>query len=335
MDYQPIPQMIQNGQFGVNAPIQQTGYNPYMNQPQFNPYPYNNMVPINAVYQQPQQNNFVFQPVNNTYNYYQEPRYNYYDPYGSRPQNPYGYQNQYADYQNYGGYSPFTNAIQQQKAFAQQIELQKMKYRMAAAYRGETLDEEELDKIVNPRNEANIPSAEEVADRQHYQFMQYLSSLVNNPVQYETSYDREARYCREYSESMHKELDNHSMAEFFNNDLWRLEREEWIRKNVAKRNGRNLSKTYNSNAYNELLKMHRDSNPYTNQLMNNSLYDNNIDDLELGMSIVFDKERRRKAVFEGKVPTIVSSEETQKRREAWTNQIINQIYNKKGVVPNV
>ena len=134
---------------------------------------------------------------------------------------------------------------------------------------------------------------------------------------------------------MHDALDNHSMAEFFSDDLWRLERETWIRDNIAKRNGRNLSKTYDSNAYNELLNFHRSNNPYTNQLMNSSRYDNNIDDLELGMNAVYDRERRRQAILNGKIPSFISSEETQKRRNEWTNQLINQIYAKGGKPINV
>lgn len=343
----PIPQMIQSGQFGVNSPIQQTGYNPYMNQqqpqiygntyipqyqqPQVYGNPYSNITSIGMPqYQQPQQNNnFVFQPINNNYTYYQEPRYNYYDPYGAGQQNP------YAGYQNYGGYSPFITPAQQQRQVTEQVELMKIKHRIVAGFYGKTLDEEELDRLVNPQNKANIPTAEEVANIQEAQFMNYLSTLARMPPQYKTATDIEAEYMRLYSENLHRELDNHSMAQFFDEDLWKLQREEWIRENISKNYGRNLSTTYNSNDYNELLNMHRSSNPYINKLMDDSRYDNNIDDLELGMNIVYDKERRRQAILEGRIPSFISSKENQERRNKWTNSILDQIYEKGGRLPNV
>lgn len=339
MDYQsPVQYMIQNGQFGVSSPMQQTDmYNPYMNQQQFNPY-CNNMVPINNTFQpqpQPQQQNgYVFQPVNTGYGCYQEPRYNYYDPYGYQ-QVPYGYRNPYAGYQGYGNYSPFVNPIMQQKMISDQIALTKLKYKIAASYHGMELNEQALDEALNPQRKISERSADEVAKWQNYRLLQNINNLVNSPVQYETNIDRQARYAREYSQNMHDALDHHSMAEFFSDDLWRLERETWIRNNISRRSGRNLSKTYDSAAYNELLQLHKSSNPYVNQLMNNSRYDNNIDDLELGMNVVYDKERRRQAILNGKVPSFISSEETQKRRNAWTNQLLDQIYSKGGRSPNV
>lgn len=344
----PIPQMIQTGQFGAYSPMQQTnGYNPYINQQQIQV--------VNSQYQQPQQfnNNFVFQPINTNYTYYQEPRYNYYNPYGAQPynnyynpyggapqyynnyQNPYGYQNSYyTNYQSYGNYSPFISPAQQQKMMNEQVELMKIKHRIAAGFYGKTIDEDELDRIVNPRNEVNMPTQEEIANAQETQFMNYLSALARLPVQYENNADIQAKYARMYSENMHKELDNHSMAEFFDEDLWKLQREEWIRQNISRSASRNLSKTYDSNEYNELLNMHKGSNPYINEILDNSKYDNNIDDLELGMNDVFNRERRRLNVLTGKVPSFISSEETQKRRSAWTSQIMDQIY-KKGAAINV
>lgn len=335
MDYQsPVQYMIQNGQFGVSSPIQQTNmYNPYMNQQQqFNPY--NNIVPMNAFQPQPpQQNGYVFQPINNC-GYYQQPKYDYYNPYGAQ-QVQYGYQNPYAGYQGYGNYSPFINPMVQQKMINDQISITKLKFKIAANYHGMELNEALVDEALNPRPKIDNRSVDEIEKWQNYRLLQNINNLVNSPVQYETTRDREARYAREYSQNMHDALDNHSMAEFFSDDLWRLERETWIRDNIAKRNGRNLSKTYDSNAYNELLNFHRSNNPYTNQLMNSSRYDNNIDDLELGMNAVYDRERRRQAILNGKIPSFISSEETQKRRNEWTNQLINQIYAKGGKPINV
>ena len=76
--------------------------------------------------------------------------------------------------------------------------------------------------------------------------------------------------------------------------------------------------------------MHKSSNPYVNELLDTSRYDNNLDDMEIGLPESLDMQKRRKQVLEGRVPTYISSEETQKRRHEFTNQILNQIYNKGG-----
>lgn len=328
--YNSIPDMIQGGQFGMQSPMQQQAvYNPYGNYQQ-QPYsPYNNMVPINTTYQPQQQ--FVYQPVNNGYTYYQEPRYNYYDPYGSwnqqsqynNYQNPYG--NQYGYQNNYRGYQPFVTLSQRQQMLDEAIECMKDKYRMVAGYFGREIDEEALDIALNPNNEANIPSEEEIEIMREHKASSYISYLMMHPSQYETKYDRQARYCRMYSESLHKELDSHSLAQFLSEDLWKLQREDWLRENIDKYGDRNLSNMYDSKAYNELLNMHKDSNSYMSRILNNSTFDNNIDDMEVGLHVLYDKERRKHQILAGKVPTFISDEETQRRRNAWTNKILEQM----------
>lgn len=322
-----LQEMIQTGQFGATSPMQQTGYNPYMNQQQ----PYSNIVPFGG-YQQPSNNGFIFQPVQNTnyqYSYYQAPKYDYYNPYGAPQQYQYNYQNPYAGYTSYGGYRPFISPMQQERMIGEQVELMKIKHRIVNAYFHKDVPEEELDKQLNPQNKVNMPTFEEQKNEQEYRFMQYLSYLATQP-QIESMAEHQAKILRQMSENMHRELDNHSLCQFLEDDLWRLEREEWIRKYINRNQGRNLSATYNSNDYNELLKMHRSSNPYINELLNTSHYDNNIDDYEMGMGSVYDRARRRQAILEGKVPSFISSEETQKRRAEWTNQIMQQIYKKGG-----
>jgi len=135
------------------------------------------------------------------------------------------------------------------------------------------------------------------------------------------------------SYNLHQALDNHSLCEFLEDDLWKLQREFWIRDNLKLNGNRDLSTTYNSSDYNELLKLHNSStSSYVSDLLNNSRYDNNLDDIEIGMKMAFDRERRRKAILEGKVPDFISSDETQKRRHEWTQQLMNQIYRKGGGV---
>ena len=111
-------------------------------------------------------------------------------------------------------------------------------------------------------------------------------------------------------------------------DLPKLLEEEWIAENIKPKQNRNLGATYNSDAYNELLRMHQSSNPYVNEILNKSRYDNNVDDAELGLAELFDKERRRINLLTGKLPTFISSPEAQEARAKWTKEILD-IMNKK------
>ena len=325
--------MIQDGQFGTSGPA----YNPYMNQP-------NNMISFGAMSQQIQNpyayqpqstQGYVFQPVGG----YTTSPYNYQQPYG----NPYGYQPQgygygqpqYNYYDPYGSsgytnYRPFTSPLQVQQIQNMQTEMLKKKFRMVSKFFGTELDEEELDKQINPYNPVNQKTQEELADAEQTKFMNYCHQLAMQPQQVESQAEIDARILREMSANMHKEFDNHSLSQFLEDDLWKLQREEWIRKNINRNATRNLSSMYDSNNYTELLNMHRSSNPYVNELLDNSRYDNNIDDFEIGMNLDMERERRRKQILEGKVPEFISSEETQRRRNEFTAQILQQIYNKGG-----
>jgi hypothetical protein len=137
-----------------------------------------------------------------------------------------------------------------------------------------------------------------------------------------------AQFLRRKITNYHQYFDNHSMCEFFEEDYPRLEREFWIEENI-KRNGlRDMSTTYNSKAYNELLNLHHSSNPYINEIMNNARYDNNLDDMEIGLAEMFERERRRRNLLEGKLPQYISSPEIQKARAEYTQQLMDQIYKK-------
>lgn len=328
MYQQNMQGMIQNGMFGTSGPINHLGYNPYQN----------NMIPFGN--QQPQQNNaFIFQPVGgyqppSPYNaYVQQQQSNYYNPYGNTfTQNPYGY-NSYGNaysYNNYGGYRPFISPVAMQQFQNQQIELFKIKYRLANHYVGNEIDEDRLDKMCNPNNPIHQKTEERLSIEEDHRFMQYVSNVANGKIQVPKSYaQREADMLNLMSYNLHQELDKHSLCQFLEEDLWKLQREFWIKQNLKLNGNRDLSAVYNSSDFNELLRLHNSSsNPYVSDLLNNSRYDNNRDDLEIGMNMAFERERRRKAILEGKVPDFISSDETQKRRHEWTQQLMNQIYRK-------
>jgi hypothetical protein len=92
---------------------------------------------------------------------------------------------------------------------------------------------------------------------------------------------------------------------------------------------------YDSNDYNELLNLHKSSNPYIGSLLNTSRYDNNLDDIEMGMRLALDKARRRMNVLEGKVPDYISSPEVQEARNKFLNVVLEKMYKKNGGGPGV
>lgn len=342
--------MIYNGAFGTNGPMTSQGFNPYQN----NIIPFGNynqpMMPQQQYQyntygiQQPQNNGLVFQPIGGYIqqqspygSYVQQQQSNYYNPYGNTfsqynmsGYSPYG--NSYS-YSNYGGYSPFISPVAMQQYQNQQVELFKMKYRLANHYVGNEINEEYLDRLCNPNNPIHQKTEEQRSIEEDHRFMQYVSKVANGQIQVPRPQAyREADMLNQMSYNMHQALDHHSLCQFLEEDLWRLQREEWIRQNIKVNGNRDLSAVYNSNDFNELLKLHNSSsNPYISDLLNNSRYDNNLDDIEIGMNMAFEKERRRKAILEGKVPEFISSDETQKRRHEWTQQLMNQIYRKGSV----
>lgn len=352
MDQQNMQGMIYSGAFGTSGPMTTQGFNPYQNniipfgnynQPMMQPqqqYQYYN----NPYGTQPQQNNgLVFQPVGGYQQpspygaYVQQQQSNYYNPYGNTfNQSPYGntpYGNAYS-YNNYGGYTPFISPVAVQQYQNQQVELFKLKYRLANHYVGNDINEEYLDKLCNPNNEIYKKSEEQVAIDEDYKFIQYVSGVASGkiPVPRPQAY-READILNQMSYNKHQALDHHSLCQFLEEDLWKLQREEWIRQNIKVNGNRDLSAVYSSSDFNELLRLHNSStNPYISDLLNNSKYDNNLDDIEIGMNMAFEREKRRRAILEGKVPEFISSDEAQKRRHEWTQQLMSQIYRKGSVV---
>ena len=321
--------MIQNGAFGTSGPMNSFGFNPYQN----NIVPFGNY--IQQPVQQPQNNGFVFQPIGGYQQspyqaYVQQQQSNYYSPYGNTfNQNNFGYNSYGNSYSVYGGYRPFVSPLMMQQYQNQQMELFKTKYRVANQYLSNEVDEDYLDRLCNPNHPSRIKSDEELENEREFRFIQYVSDVSNGKIQVpKAMVDREADMLNQMSYNMHKEFDRHSLCQFLEEDLWRLQREFWIKENLKLNGGRDLSAVYNSNDYNELLKLHNSSSSYVSDLLNNSRYDNNLDDVEVGMKMAFERERRRKAILEGKVPEFISSDETQKRRHEWTQQLMNQIYRK-------
>jgi hypothetical protein len=351
---------IQNGGFGTNAPMQYgAGFNPYYGgmapPPRYQTM--GNMVPLgggvnvyNTVQPQQQQynNGMVFQPI--PQQYYQQPQYQ--SPFGGDYNNPYattfaayrqqqqiGYPQQFSGNFGYpgggmyGGYNPnfYVSPMYRQQQIQQLKSMDKLKYEIAAGFKGKSIDMEKLDQALearyNPSSQYEKMSEEERSNLSNWNTLVQMSQMANNPY-LETGGRSIARMMIEQSANYHRELDNHSLFEFLQNDLWKLQREYWIAQNISRGYNRNLSSTYDSKEYNELLKLHNSANPYIDQILNDSRYDNNLYDEELGMSLAFDPEKRKAQITRKPLPTYISSEETQRRRHEWTNLILNGIYNK-------
>lgn len=313
----PIQNMINNGQFGYNMPMQNNGvYNPYaMQQNQV----YNNIMPIGQIgYNQPQ-NNMVFAPVMGAGGYYQQqqPQYDYYDPYGTKR-----YGNPYANYNNYGYNNQYYyNPQRQQKLEQERRNQMKLKYRIVDGFFGRKRSEEELNDLVTPKT--SRMTQEEIDLANEYNTMKMYNNLCNNPPLMNSAIAA-AQYINNGYNYIHETYDTHSLTEFLHEDLWRINLKQWEDEHI-KFKGRDMSSSYNSDKYNELLNMHRSSNPTINELLDSSRYDNNIDDMEIGLDVILDMQKRRKAVLEGRVPSYISSPEAQQRRSEFMSRITSQL----------
>ena len=283
--------MIQNGYFGVNSP-----------------------------------QNFVFQPLG--YN-------NYYNPYAS----------QYESYYNNGvTLSPYQNMGYTPLQYNQLIQNQEKNIRLKEQFMCSALNldyEEEKRKALQrrqqyfqqyhyyPQKQISYEDMMAQEDMNKIAMFYHYSKPENN---YISNNDIFIQQLNEVNDKFKELYGDYSMYEFMNNGSFeKLAEAQWILANCSPRDDKNLSRTYNSNDYNELLNMHRSSNPYVNQLLNTSQYDNNIDDLELGSpSSIYELIMRRRSRLQDPVPTSISDAEVQMHRHNWTNSILDQIYNKNG-----
>ena len=337
-----IPNMIAQGAFGT--------FNPYAASTiqQVQPTPVGNMIPVGSygynpqpqqyympLQQTQQQNGYIFSPVGNGYNpnpYQPQQQANYYNPFPQFQQQTITYPYQQQPYAQYGytNYTPFMSLQKQQEMIQMSIEKEKTKARIRARFNGIVYTEEELDIQYNPNNKVNIAKREELQKQRDPIFEEIcrVNNIFWNCPKLDPNHQAQVNFLNAYYTNCANEFKSHSMFQFLNQDLPKLLLEEWIVENIKPKQNRNLGATYNSNAYNELLSMHNSSNPYVNEILNQSRYDNNIDDTELGLAELFDKERRKINLLTGKLPTFVSSPEAQEARARWTKEILD-IMNKK------
>ena len=354
--------MIQNGVFGYNqpiTPIYDNNFNPYQtlinvgsynyNQMMFHPQQpqiqdqnfYPSMMQYNPVSTNPNQSGYVFAPIQPSIQQY-PPRQDYYNPfpqfnnrgnyggfaYNSPP--PYfgGYNSGYGM-----NYRPGYISMQARQDFMhEQVTLAKIKCKITCTIIGKEYVDEEYDEMFNPENPANIKSDKEKETDRLWDDVQRLAYFSQPQIQDQIMYPQKAlaNFMQACIRNYHEAFDSHSLCEFMEEDYPRLQREFWIAENINKNATRDLSTTYSSKEYNELLAMHRSSNPYINKLLDNSNYDgsNMSENDELGLLDIFRAGRKAIDNMSKPVPDYISSPEVREQRRKFTDELLSQMLQK-------
>ena len=318
--------IIPFGNDNYNNQPQQFGYN-YQPQYQYNQQQEYTFAPIGG-YNQPQQFGYNYQP---QYQYNQQFGYNGYNNYGFNP--VYNIDPFLLSYMNKNGEVVFMNPNSVQISEYNNIQsgmirVNKLKARMCAKFCNNDITEEQLDEKFNPNNPKNIRKREEnsiTPEQIEMRKMQQITDLLKYPCM-ETEAMRRARLIHDMSANFHKMYDGVGMFDFLENELWKFQREWWIEDNINMKSSRDLSQQYKQRSYMDLLNMHRSTNPYVNDLLSNSKYDNNVDDMEIGLpSVLATADQRRRQILEGRVPQFISSAETQKQRNKYFSELTSMI----------
>ena len=274
---------------------------------------------------------YVFQPVVQNYaNPYQR-RDDYYNPF---PQfNP----PQYSNYRPLGSmYSPFMSMDRQQRMIQSQLNMGKTKIKMMLAMIGKSdeYDEDAVDRLLNPYNQDYIKTSEQMeadsqwAEVEKFHWASTQPPLGLSPDQYN------AQIIQQYQRNFHEAFDNHSLCQFFMEDMPKLMREFWIAENIDKNNGRNRSRDYKHDDYSELLGLHNFLSPFAKMLLDTSRYDNNAirKQADIGLELAAKaKEYASKKLSEISLipPTrYLSTPEAQENRRQFTESLLEQVYQK-------
>ena len=314
-------------------PVYQCGY--VMTPQQMNSYyqgtGYQQQQPVNGYYQ-----NTGYQTM--------APREDYYNPYPQysggnmvplqqqQPYGPFWYLNQ-PPQQNYGygynnGYMPL-RSYQEQNVYQQNyIELQKLKYKICCSVTGTEYSEEVAEMLFNPYYEQQNQQKDPVQlERDRiWEDTKRIVRYANDPNNvYYSQEQLEGMFMQEQMRNYHEALDSHNLCEFLEEDLPRLNREIWISKYIDKNASRNLSKTYNSQAYNQLLMSHATSNPYIMKIIKEGHYDNITE--EMGVIELLKNKGSPGKGLDG-LPAFMHSPEIEKHRKMFTESILEQFREK-------
>ena len=278
-----------------------------------------------------------------------------------QPYQPYGYQ--YPQYQygygynggtRYSRYAPLMTMQQREQLKKQEIAKAKIKLRLISTYMKLGWTEEQIDEMVNPENPKNQKTPEQEAKDKEWNEWCMFHYYETHPIQQISPQQMLGQQIQNRINIIHKELDDHSLCEFLEEDLPRLLREIWIDENIKKNATRQLNGTYDSEAYNELLNMHISSNPYLMKLLRNSDQDenlpapkvptsNNSENTEGKTEIELGLERIMKMVTEMRdeaedwlahrpslVNPLLTTPEIMKQREGFFKELLSQMDEKNG-----
>ena len=304
----------------------------------------NNMIPVGSM----GYNNYY-----QGYNNYQYPQMQQYqqNAYYNNYYNPYGYNNYYnynnnrflsdsnmrmmSKSWNHNTYqSPYVYMNNQQQAFNNRNKMFKLKAKIACKIIGVEYDEEYYDELLNPKSYIETPSPEEVRKSMEWRDIQRIAYFADHQNQVYV-HERYVAYTHaQYNANFHNQLDNHSLCEFLEEDYPRLMREFWIRENINPNGSRDLSGTYSSTEYNELLALH--ANNGNNMPNNNSMWvptstyiRKDEDDIEVGLEQIVNKlERYRQNKLKSitlKIPDYIASPEVKKLHYDFFTELSSQV----------
>ena len=267
-----IQDTILNGGFGYNSP-----------QP-------NNILPIGGGYST---NNY--QP-----SYYQQPKYDYYNPYGAPIQqnNIYnGYNNQYYQPNMYNSYQQ--NYYNQMNDYA---------------------DERFKPKPYSPRQYTK----EELAIIEYEKKAPMYIGVIEKP------YTNDSIFLNAYIASYQKPYEDHDAYTYICKDVPRMLEQEWIMKNT-KEIGRDFSKFYDSNKYSQLLRFHRDNSELLMDLAQKKL--TNSEDYEMGLATVNrlleeQKQAYKNGILKNPLSDLTKNPELMKKRNDFINACLQRVQEK-------
>jgi len=322
--------MINNGMFGTTAPIQPNvtqqpimQYNPFRNQ--------NNQIPFNS-------NPMMLNIGSEGYN---KPKEDYYNPFPQYyPQN--NYYNGYRPFSNYSPYytpQPYISMSKREQMFNDQVELAKLKLRISFKMTNIEVSEDELDRLTNPRHDlnTNTKSEKELQRERDWRDIVSIVSFECNPYPIWSEELQRAKNMSNYLKVYHETLDSHSLCEFFEEDYPRMMREFWIEEKIKPNKTKDLSSTYNEDAYLELLGIHSESNPYLKKLLSTKDFSNDvktsdgIKGIEMGIKELREfAEERQRAAHEKlhKIAELHQSKEIQEQRQRFMAELRAQVEEK-------
>ena len=294
-----------------------------------NPYQYSQGSYVPLGYNSPQPNNIL--PIGGGYStnnyqpsYYQQPKYDYYNPYGAPIQqnNIYnGYNNQYYQPNMYNSYQQ--NYYNQMNDYAMGIyEMYKIRAKMAS---GQNFDEAKFDERFKPK-----PYSPRQYTKEELAIIEYEKKAPMYIGVIEKPYTNDSIFLNAYIASYQKPYEDHDAYTYICKDVPKMLEQEWIMKNT-KEIGRDFSKFYDSNKYSQLLRFHRDNSELLMDLAQKKL--TNSEDYEMGLATVNrlleeQKQAYKNGILKNPLSDLTKNPELMKKRNDFINACLQRVQEK-------